>query len=40
MNVQEDDLKVGDERIWRIDLIAGSSVDVSGLRRGVNWDTG
>ena len=40
MNVQEDDLKVGDASIRRMDVIAGSSVEVSGLRRGVNWDTG
>lgn len=40
VKVQEDDLKVGDASDWRIDLMAGSSVEESGLSRGVSWDTG
>lgn len=40
MKVHDEDLKVGDARTWRMDLMAGSSVEESGLRRGVNCDTG
>lgn len=30
----------GRESVWRIEVMAGSSVDVSGFKRGVNCERG
>lgn len=40
MNVQDEDEYWGAERVRRMDVMAGSSVEVSGWRREVSWETG
>lgn len=40
VKVQDEVVKAGEERVWRMERMAGSSVEVSGLRRGVSWETG
>ena len=40
VNVQEEQLNVGEERVRRMVRIAGSSVEESGCRRGVSCEMG
>jgi hypothetical protein len=40
VKVQLEVVKVGEERVRRIEVMAGSSVEVSGERRGVSWERG
>ena len=40
MKVQEDVLDEGRESVLRMDVMAGNSVEVSGVRSCVNWDRG
>lgn len=40
MKVQDEVLKVGDERVRRMWVIDGSSVEVSGSRSWVSWESG
>lgn len=40
VNVQEEELNVGEERVRRMVRIAGSSVEESGCRRGVSCEMG
>jgi hypothetical protein len=40
VKVQDEVEKVGEERVCRIEVRAGSSVEVSGVRRGVSWERG
>lgn len=40
MKVQDEEVNVGEERVRRMVVTAGSSVELSGARSGVNWDRG
>ena len=40
MKVQEEEVKVGRERVRKMLVMAGRSVEVSGWRRGVSWERG
>ena len=40
MKVQDEAEKVGEERVCRMVVRAGSSVEESGVRRGVSWERG